>query len=371
MNQVSTQSCPIGLSPRSDRFAESMSRLSPRPGRRSWFAALLVIILLAAGSAQAQRVDIQWPTPNRAWEEGRGFDAWVQPTVSGDPESGLFGCVRSHGTQFHEGLDIRPVSRDGRGEPLDKITAAMDGVIRHVNTGAGESNYGRYIVIEHTGMSPAVYTLYAHLSRIEPGIMPGVMVRRGQVIATMGHTAGGGGIPRDRAHMHFEIGLMVTQDFAAWYNWKKFGSTNEHGLWNGMNLMGIDPLDFLNQWRARKVDNFQQYFDQLRMVVRVRVATSRVPDFITRYPALLRKPLPAGLVAGWEIDCNSTGVPFAWTPLSPMDVAGLRPNTAQIVSYDSAAVRAYRCKSLVKSRGASNIPGSDLQEMLQQVFGLR
>jgi hypothetical protein len=278
--------------------------------------------------------------------------------------------VRGEGDREHEGLDIRPVSRDARGEPLDKISAAMDGVIRHVNTAAGESNYGRYIVIEHTGVSPAVYTLYAHLSRIEPGIRPGVAVRRGQVIATMGHTSSGA-IPRDRAHMHFEIGLMVTQDFPAWYAWKKFGSDNEHGLWNGMNLMGIDPLDFLRQWRTRKVDNFQQYFDQLRTVVRVRVATNRIPDFISRYPALLRKPMPPGLVSGWEIDCNATGIPFAWTPLGPADVAGLRPNVPQIVSFDSAVIRAYRCKSLVRTRGGSPVPGSDLQEMLQQVFGLR
>jgi murein DD-endopeptidase MepM/ murein hydrolase activator NlpD len=342
------------------------------PPYKSRGAALLFpLALLAAGTAFAQRIDIQWPTPNPAWEQGRGIEAWAQPTVSGDPESGLFGCVRSNGTQFHEGLDIRPVSRDSRGEPQDKISAAMDGVIRHVNTRAGDSNYGRYIVIEHLGITPAVYTLYAHLAKIEPGIGPGVSVRRGQAIGTMGHSAGGGGIPRDRAHMHFEIGLMMTQSFSAWYEGRKFGSGNEHGLWNGMNLMGIDPLDFLRQWRGRKVDNFQQYFDQMKSVVRVRVATSRVPDFITRYPSLLRRPLPVGMVAGWEVECNPTGLPFAWTPLGPADVAGMRPNSAQIVSVESALLRAYRCKSLARPRGSGYVPGSDLETMLQQVFGIK
>ena len=332
---------------------------------------MIFVTLLGATFAHAERIEISWPTPNRAWEQGRGIEAWAQPTVSGDPESGLFGCVRSNGTHFHEGLDIRPVTHDSHGEPADKITAAMDGAVRFVNSRAGDSNYGRYIVIEHPGVSPDVYTLYAHLAKIAPGIGPGVSVKRGQEIGTMGHSAGGGGIPRDRAHMHFEIGLMVTENFPAWYGWKKFGSANEHGLWNGMNLMGFDPLDFLRQWHARKVDNFQQYLDQMHTVVRVRVATSRVPDFITRYPALLRKPMPAGLVAGWEIDCNATGLPFAWTPLSPMDVAGMRANSPQIVSVDSAVVRAYRCKSLVHARGMGNTPGSDLEMMLQQVFGLR
>jgi len=346
---------------------------SPCPGNLSnvpkirLFIATCCLTLTAA----AQRIDFHWPTPNPAWDEGKGYEAWAQPTVSGDPESGLFGCVRSGGGQFHEGLDIRPISRDRRGEPTDPIFAAMDGLIRHVNSKAGESNYGRYIVIEHPGLKPAVYTLYAHLSKIEPGIGNGVSVKAGQVIATMGHTGGGGNIPRDRAHMHFEIGLMVTQDFQSWYNWKKFGSPNEQGVWNGMNLMGFDPLDFLRQWRAHKVDDFQQYLDQTRTIVRVRVATSRTPDFIQRYPAMLRKPVPLGFVAGWEIDCNSTGLPFAWTPLGAADVAGLRPNSVEIVSVDDAAVRAYRCKSLVRKHGAGYLAGSDLNMMLQQVFGLR
>ena len=330
---------------------------------------ILSSVFLAVG-VSAQRIEIQWPTPNPAFEQGKGFEAWAQPTVSGDPESGLFGCVRSGGTQFHEGLDIRPVGRDRRGEPTDQIVAAMDGVVRNANSQAGESNYGRYLVLEHPEMSPAIYTLYAHLAKIEPGIRAGVTVKRGQVIGTMGRSAGSGGIPRERAHMHFEIGLMMTQDFESWYGWKKFGSRNEQGLWNGMNLMGIDPLDFLRDWRTHKVDNFQQYFDQLRGVVRVRIATNRVPDFITRYPALLRKPM-SGVVAGWEIECNSTGVPFAWTPLTAADVTGMRPGGVQVVSVESALVRAYHCKSLVKPHGAGYVPGADLTTMLQQVFGLR
>lgn len=332
---------------------------------------LLTLGLFAANFAHAQRIDFAWPTPNRAWEQGRGVEAWAQPTVSGDPESGTFGCVRSGGTQFHEGLDLKPVGRDARGEPTDPIFAAMDGIVRHVNTKAGDSNYGRYIVIEHTGMEPAVYTLYAHLARIEPGIGPGVRVQRGQTIALMGHSAGGGGIPKDRAHMHFEIGLMMTTNFSAWYAGRGYGSPNEQGLWNGMNLMGIDPQDFLRQWRSRHVDNFQQYFDRLRSVVRVRVATSRTPDFIQRYPSLLRRPLPAGLVSGWEVECNSTGLPFAWTPLGPSEVVGLRPETARIVSVETALIRAYRCKSLVRQHGSTFEPGTDLKIMLGQVFGIR
>lgn len=335
-------------------------------------ATLLVVSLLAAPFAPAQRLEFSWPTPNRAWAQGRDYTAWVQPTVSGEAESGLFGCVRRHGTQFHEGLDIRPVGRDARGEATDKITAAMDGVVRHVSSTPGNSSYGRYLVVEHPGLTPAVYTLYAHLARIESGLRPGEPVRRGAVIGTMGRSAGGYAIPQDRAHLHFEIGLVATQNFAPWYAWKKFGSPNEHGAYNGMNLLGLDPLDFLREWRRKRVDNFQEYLGRMRTVVTVRVATGRTPDFITRYPSLLRKPLPLGLVAGWEVECNATGLPFAWTPLTAAELGGQRAGTARIVAADASLLRSARCKSLAKpARGGGYTPGPDLAMMLQLVFGLR
>jgi peptidoglycan LD-endopeptidase LytH len=70
----------------------------------TWFGLFLAFFCTgAAPSASAQRIEISWPTPNPAWEKGRGYESWVQPTVSGEPTSGLFGSVRSSGTQFHEG----------------------------------------------------------------------------------------------------------------------------------------------------------------------------------------------------------------------------------------------------------------------------
>jgi len=225
------------------------------------------------------------------------------------------------------------------------------------------------VVLEHPGSSPAVYTLYAHLARIEPGLREGMTVSRGQALGLMGHSSNGN-IPVDRAHMHFEIGLRLTDHFASWYAGKKFGSPNLQGNYNGMNLMGTDPRDFLEKWRAHRVDNFTQYFAGLHEAVRLRVATSRTPDFITRYPALLRQPVN-GLVGGWEVSCDVTGLPFAWTPLSPTQVAGLRPDAVEIVAEDTAALRSFRGKSLIRTRGGRSTPGPDLTTMLQLVFGLR
>jgi murein DD-endopeptidase MepM/ murein hydrolase activator NlpD len=334
--------------------------------------ALFVLALLAVTAASARdRLELVWPTPNQAWAEGRPIEAFIQPTVSGEPLSGCFGCVRDNGFQFHEGIDLKPVARDRRGEPADEVCAAMAGVVRYVNTRPGESSYGRYLVIEHPEATPAVYTLYAHLARVMPGIAPGGYVKRGQVIAIMGHSAGGYAIPRDRAHLHFEMGVMVTREFQSWYNGKKFGSPNEHGLWNGMNLMGFDPLDFFNQWRDHQVDDFQDYFDQMKAQVRLRIATPKVPDFVQRYPGLLKAPLPAGPIGGWEIQCDWTGLPFAWRPLSPMEVMGMASNHVSILAVDHTSIVQHRAKVLVRPRGSGYVAGPDLQSVLQQLFGLR
>jgi len=329
------------------------------------------LLLASAGFAAGPRIELVWPTPNTAYLEGKPYEAYVQPTVSGELTSALFGCVRSSGTQFHEGLDLKPISRDRRGEATDEIFATMAGVVRHVNVRAGDSGYGRYVVIEHTHLRPAVVTLYAHLSAVAPGLKAGDAVALGQVIGTMGRSAGGYTIPKERAHLHYEIGVMMTRRFQSWYDWKKFGSRNEQGLYNGMNIMGIDPLDFFGAFRARRVNNFEEYFAQMPAVAWVRIATAQVPDFVERYPELLTSPMPAEGVSGWDMKVNATGLPFSWTPLPAADVTGMRENEVRLIEVDADALRNSRCRSIAVSRRGGYAPGRDLETMLQLVFGLR
>ncbi len=325
---------------------------------------------MAITAARAERMQLVWPTPNTGWADRKPLETYLQHAGSGDPESGSFGSVRSGGHQFHEGLDIKCVSRDRRGEPTDSVFAALNGVVRHINATAGDSNYGRYIVLEHPEQTPSVYTLYAHLARIAPGLRVGDHVTHGQAIAIMGHSSDRP-IPRDRAHLHFEIGVMVTREFQTWYNRRGFGSRNEQGLWNGMNLMGVDPLAIFNGWRDGRINSMQDVFAQMAPAVRLRIATHRSPDFIGRYPSLLTKQPAMGPVSGWEIAFNWTGVPFAWTPLAPSEVLGLPLEQPQIVGADAEIERRERSKVLVTQRRGAWTVGKDLETVLQQLFGWR
>lgn len=352
-----------------EETARGLSAVLRSGGGRSVACAALMGAIVGLAPLRAERVELAWPTPSKLWEQGRGPQEFLQHAGSGEWESGGFGGVRSAGRQFHEGIDIKPVARS-RGEAADAIFAAMPGVVRHVSAVAGNSSYGRYIVIEHPDVTPAVYTLYAHLAKIEPGVRAGVAVKRGQTIGLMGRSAGGYTIPKERAHLHFEIGLMVTRDFQAWYDARKFGSRNEHGWWNGMNLMGIDPLDFLNAWRSRRVDTFKDYFAAMDTAVRLRIATRKVPDFVERYPTLLTKPRPM-IVGGWEIRFNWSGIPFAWTPLTVAETGGLALNEIEIVAVDTKVERADRSKTLVVQRRGKWAMARDLETVLQQLFGMR
>lgn len=332
---------------------------------------VIVLLCVCAAPVAAQRIDFAWPTPNPAFRDGRPIEDFVQPTVSGLVTSGLFGCVRSEGTQFHEGLDLYPISRDKRGEATDKIFAVLPGIVRHMNGKVGDSSYGRYLVLEHPEYTPAIYTLYAHLSAFAPDLKSGDRVASGQVLGTMGRSAGGYSIPKDRAHLHFEFGVRVTNDFQAWYLFREFGSPNQHGVWNGMNLIGFDPLDFFQRFRSREVNNFEEYFARMKPAVRVRVASRKIPDYIERYPSLLTAAVPAEGVGGWEVAFNSIGLPFAWTPLTEADVAGLRAGSSHVVFVDPEQVKATRCRQLVIARRAGHIPGRDVENVLQQLFGWR
>ncbi len=334
---------------------------------------LLLLVLGAcviAPPTLAQGIEVTWPTPNPAWSEGKPISAFLQDAGTHDSASGGFGGVRSNGRQFHEGLDIKALERDKRGEATDAVFAAMDGVVRYVNTIVRNSDYGRYIVLEHPEHKPAIYTFYAHLASVGSGIRSGTTVRRGQTLGVMGRSAGSYTIPRRRAHLHFEMGLWLTRDFQSWYDWKNFPGRNDHGYFNGMNLMGFDPLDFLNQCRAGRINTLQDYFDHMRPAVKVRIATSQTPDFVQRYPTLVARHLPM-LIAGWEIEMNWTGLPFRWTPLDVNGVKGMRPGEVKITYVDAIAGGRDQSKNLVVSRGSKWVPDNDLTTVLQLLFGLR
>jgi murein DD-endopeptidase MepM/ murein hydrolase activator NlpD len=119
---------------------------------------------------------------------------------------------------MHEGLDIRCLQRDKRGEPTDPVNATADGSVAYINRKSALSNYGNYIILRHTVDGIEVYSTYAHLREVREDLKSGLTVKSGEQIGVMGRTANTSqGISKDRAHVHFELNLLVNERFAAWY----------------------------------------------------------------------------------------------------------------------------------------------------------
>jgi len=224
---------------------------------RSRFLPLILSSLMIAASVRA--LDIGLPTANDALLKP-GHDAdFFQPTVDGGVESGMFGCVRNNGHRFHEGIDIKCLQRDRLGEPTDPVQAVADGEIAFINARPGLSNYGRYIVVQHRWDGVQVFTLYAHLSAVAPGLVAGQPVKKAQVIGTLGHSANTRErITRDRAHLHFEVNFLLNPNFYVWYP-KHDPKAPPFGNFNGQNLIGLDPAAFLRAYAANPKLNFAAY----------------------------------------------------------------------------------------------------------------
>lgn len=283
-------------------------------------------------------------------------------------ESGLFGCVRNGATRFHEGIDLRPLSRASNGEATDLIFAVMDGRVAYLNDRVESSNYGRYIVIEHLGMKPTILSLYAHLGEIRDGLVNGLWVRAGEVIGRMGRSAGGYRIPKQRTHLHFELGLRLTESFDKWYQRRKFKEPNYHGNWNGQNLAGFDPLSFYRQFHKSSLHDFGGHVQTLPRVYTVRIETDKVPDFVLRYPELLAASLPAGGVVAWEIDFSRYGLPVRWVPISGKSVTKATRDGVRLLWVREGLETERNCRDTVELTRRGYRIGGGTRQILEILF---
>lgn len=327
--------------------------------------------LVGGALSSAGEVSLVWPTPNRAWAEERPPARYVQPTVSGRIESAFFGCVRNAGGRYHEGIDLAPISRDRRGEATDPVFAVMKGKVRYINRIAGNSGYGRYAVIEHDEADPPIVTLYAHLESFREGMEAGARVEVGQPIGRMGRSAGGYTIPKQRAHLHFELGFRVSDDFDDWYEWRGYTTANRHGNFSGLNLIGINPVEFYDEYRAGRAENVLEYVEGLPEAFVLRVKSDRTPDFVRRYPSLLERPwIPSNLI-GWEIGFTWFGLPKRWRALGNDEVTWEEENPVNIVSFDREILTENSCRKTLVVQGGAPVIGSHTERVLQLMFGFR
>jgi len=276
-----------------------------------------------ADTTAASIVDLALPTDNDALFRGGGpeFYQYIERDYHGVKstpwEGGQYGFVRDPMqtgaglvyTRFHEGIDIRPLQRDERGEPLDEVRAIADGKVVYTNRVPSHSNYGNYIVIEHRWGGCNYYSLYGHLSTI--AVQAGQVVQRRERIARMGYT--GTGINLPRAHVHLELNLLLSHNFQSWYDTFHKEEPNYHGIYNGINLKGLDIARLYLALRRNPSLSIPEFLADEDTFYKVTLPRSPHFELPKLYPWMLRGNSTRG-AKSWEVSFTRSGLPLRIEP---------------------------------------------------------
>src|SRR4051812_1831378 len=298
-------------------------------------AIALSMSLSVIATVHAEPLNLTLPTDNDALLRGDGpaFYQYIERDYKGEKstpwEGGRYGYVRnpretSAGivyTRMHEGVDIRPLQRDASGEPLDAVRAIAPGLVVHASQTAGFSNYGRYVVVEHRFDGCKYYSLYGHLSTI--AVRVGQHVQQRDQLGVMGHT--GEGLNQVRAHVHLELNLMLSRQFDAWHAASFKNDPNRHGLYNGLNLVGLDIARLYLALQKRPALTIPEFLAEEETVYRVLLPPSKNFDLMKFYPWMVREKT-GGEAVSWEVSFNRAGVPLKIQ-------AGTKPVTEAELSY--------------------------------------
>ncbi|MDZ4815046.1 MAG: M23 family metallopeptidase [Verrucomicrobiota bacterium] len=281
----------------------------------SFVATTIYILTPDMGWAHDFRLEL--PTENKAILSGSEAD-YFQPTISKRIKSGTFGYVRSTDSQepprfynqFHEGLDVKPVRRDENGEPLDPVLASAAGTVVYLNERSGKSNYGKYVMVEHDFRGFKGFTLYAHLNTIT--CRTGQKVTTGDALGSLGYT--GAGINKERAHLHFEFNVMINRHFAEWFDRLGKGfdkDPNDHGVYNGINFNGFDPLPLLTLSTQSEPMTGARLFQLEKPQFKILIPAGRdYWDFQKRYSFTVEEGIEKELPNSWIVTFNRIGTPI-------------------------------------------------------------
>jgi murein DD-endopeptidase MepM/ murein hydrolase activator NlpD len=287
-------------------------------------ASLLFFIGTAARAQEKNgAIDVILPTANTALYRGDGADFYqfIDRDFQGEKttpwQGGQYGFVRDPVetaaglvySRFHEGMDIKPLRRDADGVPLDPVLAVADGTVVYTNETPRFSNYGKYVVVEHTWGGCHYYSLCAHLNAVS--VHAGQRVTKGEKIGVLGFT--GEGIDKRRAHVHFEINLMLSSGFQPWHERFFANETNHHGNFNGINLTGFNVAKFYLALKKNPALSVPEFLSREEVYYKVLIPRSAHFDLPRFYPWMLADKTTAHPPA-WEVSFTQSGVPLKIAP---------------------------------------------------------
>src|SRR5690606_8683737 len=178
----------------------------------------------------------------------------------------------------------------------------------------------------------------------------GEWVGRGERLGVLGYS--GTGLDRARAHVHFEINLLLNEHFYAWRDGRHTRWSATHGRYHGYNLAGVSPAEILERSYGARRFSVVDFLRQQEAEVTVHAPSGPPPDLLRRYPWLCRSCDGAApdRAPGWEVGLTRAGLPVHVEPLDR------RVTTLRLARIDGLVRADYLASRLLTRAG----PGAEL-----------
>jgi hypothetical protein len=123
----------------------------------------------------------------------------------------------------------------------------------------------------------------------------------------MGYT--GTGLNRERAHLHLELNLLLSREFESWYNAFFRNDPNHNGIYNGMNLAGLDIARLYLALHKDPSLSIPEFLGREETFYKVTVPKARHFDLPKLYSWMLGTG-SQNEKSSWEISFAQSGVPL-------------------------------------------------------------
>jgi hypothetical protein len=150
--------------------------------------------------------------------------------------------------------------------------------------------------------------------------------------------------------VHFELDLLATEHFSNWWKQRFRNERNDHGEWNGLNLLGVDPRQVLLQQKEQGIRfSLLQFVQNQTELCRVLVHQRDFP-WVKRYAPLIRQRNATDKqdIAGYEIALNFNGLPFELIPRGRSDFSG--KSKFKLLSVNEQEALKNPCRGLLMKR---------------------
>jgi hypothetical protein len=128
--------------------------------------------------------------------------------------------------------------------------------------------------------------------------------------------------------LHLELNLMLSRKFESWHDTFFKSDPNRNGLYNGLNLAGLDIARLYLALQKRPGLTIPEFLSEEETLYRVLLPLSRHFDLARAYPWMVREKTE-GETASWEVSFNRAGVPLKIQPsaktVSEPELSYLKP----------------------------------------------